>query len=99
MTEKNTSRYGMSPEKAAVVFPSSNESKLKKIRVRKGFSQQGLADAAGLKKRMIQAYEQGERNINHGQLEALCDISLALGCKISDILEDEELIKKFKSCK
>lgn len=93
------SKYGMSPERAVEVFQGKHESKLKKKRVQKGLSQQGLADAAGVKKRMIQTYEQGERNINHGNLDSLCDLSIALGCKIPDILEDEELIKKFNSCK
>lgn len=99
MTEKYTSKFGMTPERAAEVFQGRNESKLKKLRVRKGLSQQGLADAAGVKKRMIQTYEQGERNINHGNLESLCDLSIALDCKIPDILEDEELVKKFNFCK
>lgn len=99
MTENNTTRFGMTPEKAAEVFPSSYESKLKKIRVSKGLSQQGLADAAGVKKRLIQTYEQGERNINNGQLDSLCDLCAALGCKIGDILEDADLIKKFDRVK
>lgn len=91
------SKYGMTPERAVEVFGGKNESKLKKIRVKKGFSQQGLADAAGVKKRLIQTYEQGERNINHGQIDSLCSLCMALGCKIEDILEDEKLIEKFKS--
>lgn len=97
MTKK--SNYGMTPEKASEVFQGRNESKLKKIRVQKGLSQAGLAEASGEKKRVVQTYEQGERNINNGQLETLCNLCIALDCKISDILEDEELIKKFKSCK
>lgn len=99
MEEKNITRFGMTPERALDVFPSSNESKLKIARVKKGLSQQGLADAAGVKKRLIQSYEQGERNINHGQLDTLCAFCLALDCKIGDILEDADLIEKYSRVK
>lgn len=100
MEEKNKAKsYGMSPERAAKVFPSSKESKLKKLRISRGFSQKGLADAAGVAKRLIQTYEQGERNINHGHLDALCALCLCLECRIEDILEDEELIEKFRRVK
>lgn len=44
---------GMTPEKALEVFKTSNESKLKLLRVKAGLSQQQLADAAGLKRRVI----------------------------------------------
>ena len=97
--EEKTTRYGMTPEKAAEVFTSNNDSKLKKLRVKRGLSQQGLADAAGVKKRLIQVYEQGDRDINRGQLDVLCDISIALGCKVEDILDDEELVKKYRDVK
>ena len=99
MEKKGTSRYGMTPEHALEVFKSSHESKLKYLRVRAGLSQQGLADAAGLKKRVIQTYEQGERNIDHAQIDSLCSLCIALNCQITDILEDENLIQKFNACK
>lgn len=96
MTEKN-SRMGMTPQMALEVYPSG--SKLRKIRASKGMSQQDLASASGVTKRAIQCYEQSERNIDHARLTNLCDLSLALGVKIEELLEDEELIKKFKKCK
>lgn len=96
---KKETKMGMTPQKAAEVFQSNNESKLKKVRVSKGFSQQDLSDASGVKKRVIQTYEQGERNINNAWLSNLCSICVVLGCKITDILEDEALIEKFNKCK
>lgn len=99
MTEKNTTNRGMTPEKAVEVFRGKHESRLKAMRVRKGLSQQGLAEAAGIKKRLVQTYEQGERDINHGQIDTLCDIAKALDCTIPDILEDDELIEKFNAYK
>lgn len=98
MTDNNT-RYGMTPEKAVEVFQGKHESKLKAVRVQKGLSQQGLADAAGEKRRLIQAYEQGERNINNSQIDTLCNLCIALECTIPDILEDEALVEKFNKCK
>lgn len=96
---KKGNRRGMTPARASAVFPESNNSKLKQIRVEKGLSQQGLADAAGVKKRLIQAYEQNNRDINGARLDTLCDLCLCLGCKIEDILEDEALIEKYKQVK
>lgn len=95
MTER--SKMGMSAHKASEVYPS--ESNLKKCRVKKGLSQSELAAAAGLKKRLIQSYEQGERSIDHAKLETLCDIGIALDCGIEEILEDETLAEKFKRVK
>lgn len=99
MEREYSKRMGMTPEKALVAFKSSHESKLKYLRVKAGLSQQQLADVAGVKKRVLQTYEQGERNINHGQLDILCAICVALNCQLKDILEDEELIQKLEACK
>lgn len=99
MTEKERSKLGMSPQKALEVFGEHSDSKLKKRRVGKGFSQQDLANASGVSKRMIQAYEHGTRDINKAILETICGLCLALDCKIEDILDNEELIEKFKRVK
>ena len=92
-------KIGMTPEQALETFTSKHDSKLKILRVRKGYSQQGLADAAGIPKRAIQTYEQGERNVDHASLETLCDICIALNCTLEDILESEELLEKFHQVK
>lgn len=95
----DNSKRGMTPAKAAEVFPASNKSKLKQLRIAKGLSQQGLADAAGVKRRLIQTYEQGERDINGAHIDTLCALCLCLGCKIEDILEDEALIERYRQVK
>ena len=92
-------KMGMSPEQALETFTSSHDSKLKILRVRHDYSQQGLSDAAGIPKRVIQTYEQGERNIDRAALETLCDLCIALDCRIEDILESDELIEKFNRVK
>lgn len=88
----------MTPEQALEIFKTEYESNLKLLRVQAGLSQQQLADAAGIKKRVLQTYEQKERNINHGQLDTLCAICIALNCRLRDILEDEDLVEKLDSC-
>jgi len=92
-------KMGMSPEQALETFASKHDSKLKVLRVRNGYSQQGLAQASGVPKRVIQTYEQGERNIDHASLETLCDICIALNCRLEDILESESLLGKLNQVK
>ena len=65
---------------------------LKKIRNARQMSQGALARESGVNVRMIQHYEQGSRDINGASLSTLCLLSIALHCKISEILTDNELI-------
>lgn len=67
--------------------------KLKAYREQKGMSQKELADVSGVSKRMIQDYEQGQRNINGASGERLYRLALALGCRTEDLLEDKEKIE------
>ena len=76
-----------------------DETKLQKIRVRKGLSQSQLAKASGVAVRTIQHYERGVRDIDGAKLDTICKLCLALGCKIEDILENEETIAKLRATK
>jgi len=67
---------------------------LKEIRESRGMSQQDLADKSGIPKRMIQAYEQGYRNINGAKLSTLLTFANVLNCPIDQIVTDESLIAK-----
>lgn len=73
--------------------------KLYKIRLEKGVSQQKLSELSGVSKRAVQSYEQRDRDIDSARLSVLCDLSKALDCKISDIIENEELLKKYILCR
>ena len=94
-------RKGMHPERAAELRKQKGleETKLQRIRVKKGYSQNDLAEMSGVSKRRIMSYEHQEVSIDRAKLEALCALSHSLGCKIEDILENEELIKKYKAVK
>ena len=65
---------------------------LKNIREKNRLSQHDLSVKSGVNVRTIQHYEQRERNINGASLETLCRLSIALRCKISEILSDKDLI-------
>lgn len=65
---------------------------LKKIRKDREMSQGTLAKQSGVSLRTIQHYEQGTRDINGASLATLCRMSIALRCRISEILSDQELI-------
>lgn len=67
---------------------------LKEKRTERGLSQADLSALTGISKRTLQAYEQGERNINMTDLDRLTTLSITLGCSITDLLTDENLIKK-----
>lgn len=74
-------------------------SKLRRLRVKKGLSQSELASLSGIPKKSIEGYEQGKLNIDGAKLNAMCCLCAALGCKVGDILEDAELIKKYSEVK
>ena len=70
-------------------------SKLQEMRKTRGMSQNDLASLTGISKRVIQAYEQmKDRSLDGAGLDKLVPLALALGCKISDLLEDGELIEQ-----
>lgn len=77
----------------------TDETKLQTIRVSKGLSQGQLAKLSGVTVRTIQHYERGVRDIDGAKLETICKLCLALDCKIEDILENEETIKKLRATK
>lgn len=72
------------------------ETKFKTVREGKGISQSQLAELSGLSTGTIKAYDQGYRPIDEAKFRTLVSLSGALGCRITDILEDKDLIEKAK---
>ena len=62
-------------------------------------SQKELAERSGVNVRTLQFYEQGAMDIDGARLETLLDIAAALGCRIADIVESEELKKKLNDAR
>lgn len=67
---------------------------LKDERKKANLSQAELAEKSGVSLRTIQAYECTARNIDGCNLHSLIMLCKALDCKLSDIVNDDELRKE-----
>lgn len=90
-------KRGMSPQKAIEVWKENT--KLKKYRVKKGLSQSELSISTGIPVTTIRCYEQQRRPIDGASLKHLCNLAIALDCRIGDLLENKSLVEKYKSVK
>ena len=61
--------------------------KLKKIRVQQGLSQSLLSKKANVSLRALQAYEQGDRDLNKAQAETVYKLAQALDCTIEELID------------
>jgi transcriptional regulator with XRE-family HTH domain len=98
----NEKKRGMTPEKAEqlrVKRLGDKGTKLRIARVSKGLSQSELAAASGVPKKTIQRFEQEPNRIDGTKLNTLCGLCEALGCKITDIIDDKELVERFNRVK
>ena len=96
------SKRGMSPktaEKVRIQKGIDKGTKLRRLRVKKELSQSELSAITGIPKKTIQRFEQSAQPINSTKLNTLCALCLALGCKIEDIIESEELLYKYRITK
>lgn len=66
-------------------------SNLKLMRIKKGMKQADLSAASGVPLKCIGNYEQLRRDINHARVDIVYRLSAALGCKMEEILELENL--------
>lgn len=62
-------------------------SKLKFTRESKGLTQAELAAKSGVNVRMIQKYEQGDKDINGAKVVTVLSLAEALGADIHDIIQ------------
>ena len=88
-------KTGMTPKKAATIWKPTT--KLKTMRIKRALSQKELSIKSGVSFRSLQGYEQRKKPIEGAKMDTLCDLAIALDCKIEDIIESEELIKKLKA--
>lgn len=61
--------------------------KLKEKREAAGMSQNELSKESGVSLRMIQSYEQGQRDFNGARAITVYKIAKVLGCTVEDLLE------------
>ncbi len=62
-------------------------SNLKKARQAAGLSQSKLAELSGVAVRLIQSYEQGERDINGAAVITVIKLAKALQVNVEDLIE------------
>lgn len=67
-------------------------SKLKEMRQKAGLTQLQLAETTDLNLRTIQHYEQGSKEFDHARIDTILKVCLALGCKIEDVIQNDEYI-------
>ena len=70
--------------------------KLQDVRIDRQMTQKQLAEQANISFRMLQSYEQGAKQIDNARFETLLKICLALGCKLEEVLEREDLLQLVK---
>lgn len=76
--------------------------KLQELRVKAGLSQSQLAEKAGIKTQVLQKYElksENGRDFDGAKLKTILKACVALGCSLSDIVEDEEIKELLKIVK
>jgi len=73
----------LSPAKGA---GSAGDTPLKKMRIKNGLSQSGLAKASGVPLRTIQQYEQRQKDLAKARAEYLIALSRVLGCDPSRLI-------------
>ena len=61
--------------------------KLKEIRTQQGLSQSLLSKKANVSLRALQAYEQGDRELNKAQAETVYKLAQALDCTIEELID------------
>lgn len=73
--------------------------KLRRMRVQKGYSQSELSAISGVPIQTLRRYEQSAAPINNAKLKTLCALCIALSCQIEDVIESEELLHKYRATK
>lgn len=61
--------------------------KVKEKRMQRKLSQSQLAKASGVSLRMLQKYEQGDRDIKKAQAETVYKLAKALNCKMEELID------------
>ena len=91
-------KKGISVETAAEISRSKGIewTKLGKLRRMRNLSQSQLAEISGVPKRNIECFEQKHRDIDGAHIDTLLNLCIALNCKLPDILENEDTIRKLE---
>jgi len=78
----------------SIISRKFTTTKLQELRKNIGYSQRKLAEKAGVNLRTLQQYELKAKDINKAATITLFALSKTLGCRIEDLLENEECTVK-----
>lgn len=67
------------------------KSKLKKLRICRGFTQDSLAELSGVNIKSIAAYEQNPQKLSNASVSTIIKLSDCLCCDIEDIINYETI--------
>lgn len=96
------SKRGMTPKQAEelrIRKGLDKGTKLRRQRVNKGLSQSELAVMSGIPIQTLRRYEQSALLVDNMKLNTLIALCVSLNCKIEDIIESEELLRKYRATK
>jgi DNA-binding transcriptional regulator YiaG len=68
--------------------------RLRVIRKAAGLTQKALAEESGVSLRMVQLYEQRNKDVNKASALSLARLARVLGCEVEDLLEAETVIEE-----
>ena len=69
-------------------------SKLKKVRIMKGYTQEALAELSGVNIKSIASYEQNPEKLSSASVGTIYKLTDALGCDIEDVINKETIYGK-----
>lgn len=96
------SKSGMTPKTAENLRLKrglDRGTKLRRLRVAKGYSQSELSALSGVPLQTLRRYEQSPVPINGAKLKTLVALCLALNAKMEDVIESEELLHRYRATK
>ena len=85
--EADESKFVENANEIIARHKENRNTRLQEIRKSRGFTQQQLSDASGVKVRMIQLYEQRQNDISKARFEVVLSLAKALGCEIEDLID------------
>ena len=74
------------------------KNEIMKRRLEMGLTRKQLEELTGVSHTVIKALEYGARSTDKAQINTLVAICVVLGCRISDVLTDPELIAALRIC-
>lgn len=85
--EADESKFVENANEIIARHKANRNTRLQEIRKSRGFTQQQLSDASGVKVRMIQLYEQRQNDISKARFEVVLSLAKALGCETEDLID------------